>query len=293
MLKFNPDLVDDFYNRRIVLFIGSGVSANVKFSDGFKFLDWPAFLKNACSYLEVGDCEIIEKIINKGDYLIACELLQKKMDERWGDLLLEYFGRVPEESHLHDALKRLNQRIIVTTNFDKVIEKFWNDGRYNGGRSFRVVKNIDRNSFRFLRNNEPVIIKLHGCIDESKSIIFSKSGYIRGAFANIYYSRLMENFLLNYTILFVGFSMNDPAIVSLMELYKHSYDDVRPHWIIHPNNIGGETIDINDNLRRLKTITYDPVNNHEKLAHLINDIADEVDAKRREKEADILLEKMA
>ncbi|MDH8045799.1 SIR2 family protein, partial [Klebsiella pneumoniae] len=67
------------------------------------------------------------------------------------------------------------------------------------------------------------IIKIHGSIDDVSNIVFSRSQYIRLAFGNENYSLFLDSLLLNYTFLFVGFSMDDPAITSLMELYAYRY----------------------------------------------------------------------
>ncbi|WP_227646137.1 SIR2 family protein, partial [Klebsiella pneumoniae] len=87
-------------------------------------------------------------------------------------------------------------------------------------------------------------------------MVFSRSQYIRLAFGNENYSLFLDSLLLNYTFLFVGFSMDDPAITSLMELYAYRYPRSRPHYIITSSNIPQNIREIHRRLRKLIVIPY-------------------------------------
>lgn len=76
--------------------------------------------------------------------------------------------------------------------------------------------------------------------------------------------------------------MDDPAIMSLMEMYSLRYPIARPHYIFVPRPIPQNIIEINKRLRKLVFIDYDPADNHAALPGLINKIAAASDARRRE-----------
>ncbi|XBW56795.1 SIR2 family protein [Dickeya fangzhongdai] len=102
---------------------------------------------------------------------------------------------------------------------------------------------------------------------------------MRLAFGNENHSLFLDSLLLNYTFLFVGFSMDDPAITSLMELYAYKYPKSRPHYIITSNKIPQNIRDIHRTLRKLIVIPYDQKNNHEELPKLIETMVGKVDLK--------------
>jgi hypothetical protein len=126
------------------------------------------------------------------------------------------------------------------------------------------------------------LIKLHGTIDDVRTLIFSRSEYIRMAFGSAIYSTFLETMLLNYTFLFIGFSMDDPAISSLMEMYALRYPRARPHYIFSPEGLAQNIIEINKRMRKLVAITYDGSNNHSELPKLIVDLANLLKPKRKE-----------
>lgn len=287
---FNSDLVRDLAEDKVVLFLGAGVSASSLIDGAPAFKGWPDFLKEAAkSRSEQLRSQVVELISSK-DYLLACQLLQDDYEEQWQDLITAEYGKAAEPSALHRSLMTLKQRLILTTNFDKLIESAWSQYMSAGSRSFKVISTIDEGVFRVLKDYEtPYLIKIHGSVDNTASLVFSRSEYIRLAFGNVRYSSFLDALLLNYTVLFVGFSMDDPAISSLMEMYTLNYPGARPHYIITPEGGQRNIGDINKKLRKLSMLTYDPVDRHAKLPDLIDQLAIAAADKRR----DIIAAKLA
>lgn len=270
---FNPDLLTDLAHRRVVLFLGAGVSASAVTATGGRIADWGAFLSKCANDVPEKLKLQVKKLLGENDYLLACELLQGHFAEQWAQLVSAEFGQKANPSPLHHALLGLRQRIILTTNFDKIIENAWGNST-DGVTHFPVtISSIDNNIFRPLKDHERnYIIKIHGSVDNPNSLIFSRSEYIRMAFGNSNYNNFIESLLLNYTFLFVGFSMNDPAIVSLMEMYALKYPDSRPHYIFSGDKIDDNVISMYKRLRKLVLIEYDPVDNHSVLPVIISDL---------------------
>src|SRR5262249_44953737 len=148
-----------------------------------------------------------------------------------------------------------DQRIIVTTNFDKLLEMSWQSKIGFATHFPQVITSIDPNIFNLLKDHGgKYLIKLHGTIDDVRTLIFSRSEYIRMAFGSSVYSTFLETLLLNYTFLFIGFSMEDPAISSLMEMYALRYPRARPHYIVSATGLEKNIIEINKRLRKLIAI---------------------------------------
>ena len=278
--KFNADLLDDVVKRKVVLFVGAGASMWAKPRGGGSFKSWSEFLNLACSKVSVSKTRrLIASCIEKGDYLIASELLKNELSEKWYPILSAEFQQAADISRLHRALIALDQRIIVTTNFDKLIETAW--AEVTQGRYPNVIHKVDQKAFRLFRDDDPYLIKLHGSIDDPETIVFDKTSYQRAAFANQFYRELIGTLLLTHTFIFVGFSMDDPAISLVVESHAYRYSDTRPHYIF-TSGIPNRPIDeLSKSLRRLFVLRYSEKNHHEALAEALEALGHEARERRR------------
>lgn len=293
MAIYNDDLISDLAQQKVVLFLGAGVSSSVNLEMKNRFKGWPSFLEGAAEDRCVALKRQIKNLLKSKDYLLACELLQADYGESWERKVTEEYGRAAQPSSLHNSLISLRQRIILTTNFDKLIESAWSSSLVDGERHFKVISKVDNDIFKVLKEHDSsYIIKIHGSIDDVSNIVFSRSQYIRLAFGNENYSSFLDSLLLNYTFLFVGFSMDDPAITSLMELYAYRYPKSRPHYIFTENTIPENIKSIHRRLRKLIVIPYSAKNNHAELPILINDMAKKADIKTKENIAALLAKAM-
>lgn len=277
---FNSDLLDDLARSKVVLFIGAGASKAAKPRGGGVFKDWAEFLTGACA--QIGEPEkekqILSRIQNK-DYLIASELLKLHLGEQWTRLLSAEFQQAAATPRLHKALIELGQRVIVTTNFDKLIETAWSD--CSPQRYPNVVSTVDHKVFRLFRNDDPYIIKLHGTIDQPEAIVFDKSSYQKEAFANQFYRDLIGTLLLTHTFIFIGFSMDDPAISSVIESHAYRFFDSRPHYIFTPGAPDAAVDELSKTLRKLFVIRYSPAKGHVELVQAIEALVRAVAERRR------------
>lgn len=289
MAIYNEDLINDLAQQKVVLFLGAGVSSSVNLDAKSRFKGWPLFLDDAAADRSASLKKQIKNLLKSKDYLLACELLQADYGESWERKVTEEYGRAAQPSTLHKALISLRQRIILTTNFDKLIESAWSASLIDGERHFKVISKVDNDIFKVLKEHDSsYIIKIHGSIDDVSNIVFSRSQYIRLAFGNENYSSFLDSLLLNYTFLFVGFSMDDPAITSLMELYAYRYPKSRPHYIITANTIPDNIKEIHRRLRKLIVIPYNQKDNHAELPSLIKDMAEKAEIKTKENIAALL-----
>jgi hypothetical protein len=146
-----------------------------------------------------------------------------------------------------------------------------------------VISTVDNKVFRCLKDHSRrYIIKIHGSVDDTGSLVFSRSAYIKYAFGNLQYFGFLESLLLNYTVLFVGFSMNDPAIISLMEMYALRYPSARPHYIFAGAAVESNILEISKKLRKLVYIEYDPRDNHAELVEQVGKLGLAAHDRRKE-----------
>lgn len=267
---FNTDLVSDIALRKVVVFVGAGASKWAKPHSGNSFKDWESFLKHAAQSTPRRIQRIIVERLKAKDYLIASEILKTHLEDRWVKILEEEFQQAAEASRLHRAIISLGQRIVVTTNFDKLIETAWNEAKIT--HYPKVITKIDQQVFKLFRDNESYLIKIHGSIDEPGSIVFDKTSFQKGAFSNRFYQDLIQTLLLTHTFLFIGFSMDDPAVSLLVESHAHRYSDTRPHYAFVSGKPQSEIDSISKSIRRLFVLRYPPNNGHAALADQIEEL---------------------
>jgi len=184
-------------------------------------------------------------------------------------------------SELHKAILSLKQRIIITTNFDKYLETSMAsmpDTEIHP----TVISELEPDLFRLFRDDRSYIIKLHGTVASPDKLIFAKSDYHDKAYGSWVYREFLDVMLLTHTVVFIGFSMDDPAVALLVEMYANKYKKCRPHYIF----VGGEVVDrmkdISKRLRKLFIIDYDEKENHAELLTMIQNLVTKTDERRRE-----------
>ena len=281
---FNRDLVNDVARGRVVVFVGSGVSASAKTRGGKSIRSWEAFLKHAASHVEaVSDRSLINELISGKDYLMACEILKESLaSQAWADLIYEEFSQVGEPSDLHKAIVSLDQRIILTTNFDKLLENTWPQTSGLSTHYPQVVSNISSDIFKIYKEDKKVIVKLHGTIDDPEGMVFAKADYVKKAFSSWVYNQFVESLLVTHTFIFIGFSMADPALSLLVENYAQKYPTARPHYIFQGGKGEPRLAEVAKRLRKLYIINYDDTNHHAALAPLVEELARQGRERRKE-----------
>lgn len=285
MTAFNADLVDDIAARRVVVFAGSGVSASAQTRAGARMKDWPGFLRFAATELTTGSTlDLANRLIDERDYLMACEVIKEGLEDlgRWRDLLYAEFSMIGDPSELHKSIVGLNQRVIITTNFDKLIENTWSALNAKAHHYPVVASEVKPELFRLFRDDKDYIVKLHGSIDNPDNIIFARTDYSKLAFSNWIYGEFINAILMSYTVLFVGFSMSDPAISQLIEVYAQKFPSLRPHYILQASGSNPGMAEISKTLRKLYVLEYENASgDHAQLPTLLNNLAREGSAKRK------------
>jgi hypothetical protein len=109
-----------------------------------------------------------------------------------------------------------------------MLENAWRDNDTTSTHYPKVLNSATPAAFNMLRDDSKYIIKLHGDIDNISEMIFTKTEYIKGAFENNIYSEFLSVLFLTHTFLFIGFSMNDPAISQLWALHLTGVDPLSP-----------------------------------------------------------------
>ncbi len=247
-------LIRQLHSRQVVPFIGSGVSLAVQRRVS---PTWNELLAKLAKRLDDEKKAKSAKIVQ---LFVEMEQLNKAADVALDELGLAHFREtmqaafppelpVDADLALPNALWSLRPKLIVTTNYDRVL--FWSNS------ASKVATNSQRANLADLfptsePEPRPFVWHLHGHIDDPDSLILAPKQYeplYRHAADDkhpLAAARLqLRNLLTNHPLLFVGFGLEDEyvmdALASVLKMFdgqlrpsyallKHGDDRARELW---------------------------------------------------------------
>ena len=127
MIRWPVELIDDIAKRNSVLYLGSGISAASKNDSGKSPATWRKFLEDILDARQekLKTChDTIKQLLDRGNYLTACEIIVRHLGERdFGELAADEFRRPGyRPNELHKIIFSLDSRLVITPNIDKIYE---------------------------------------------------------------------------------------------------------------------------------------------------------------------------
>ena len=211
-------------NDELVLFIGAGLSWDLKNTEGKTLGGWKEMVSSILSFLK--DKEYItaeeQQSYDKLEPIGALKKLEEKGISRReiGDFLKHYFTlEKSKKLPIHKKAFRLSTKII-TTNYDRAFEIAFPELQ-----EIKAYKTKDY-ELNKLKKDPIFLFKLHGCIEHIDSMVLFPSDYDklykstgREAEHALY---ALRNLIFNKTFLFIGTGMGDPQITSFFEEIKRT-----------------------------------------------------------------------
>ena len=228
-----PDnLVEELAYRRCLIFLGSGISATAKNDDGESPDTWGAFLDNVKSKMKNpsgDDKKFVEDMLKKQNYLLALQAIADLCDsgEYSNYLKSQYLRGKYKPSKVHELIKDLDSKIVVTTNFDKLYEGLCHEPEY-----ITFDYTDTRSIIGSIKAPENIIIKAHGSIDDTEKLIFTAKQYYQAQEKYPEFYHLMTALFLTHTVVFFGYSLNDPDIKLLLQFLHNTANSSCPHYMI-------------------------------------------------------------
>ena len=251
----------------LVLFIGAGLSWNLKNTENEPLEGWDKMVKSILSHLqEKGYITDEEKQScdkpNPIDTLL--ELENRRIGRREVGEFVKHYFTLKEENDLsfHQKLFGLSTKII-TTNYDRAFEK-----SVPKLQEIKAYKTKDYELNR-LKKDSVFLFKLHGCIEHIDSMVLFPSDYDK-----LYKSEgreaehtlhALRNLIFNKTFLFIGTGLGDPQINGIFKEIKRTQGIYnQEHYII--------TLDsLDDSLNFLTSIQ---VASHEEIPKVIEQLVE-------------------
>jgi len=214
MINIPPGLKEAIEADDLVLFIGAGLSWNLKNTDNESLEGWDKMVKSITSYLKEKGY-ITDELKLSYDALEPIKALEKLETEginrrQVGEFVKHYFTLGKENDFsFHKKLFSLSTKII-TTNYDRAFEKATPELQ-----EIKAYKTKDYELNR-LKKDPIFLFKLHGCIEHLDSMVLFPSDYDklyksegREAEHALY---ALRNLIFNKTFLFIGTGLGDPQI---------------------------------------------------------------------------------
>lgn len=219
------EIISDFKDSKCVLFIGSGVSRGLSDEEGLPTSS--ELTKLLCNTLLCRDIKnedtlssIAQEVVwkyNKSRYELQ-QLLKKVYDKN---------SLNPLRAHLAISSLNLDNVIIITTNYDRLIEKAF------------IQKNKDLNVIiddgdlieRGLGKNP--LIKIHGCISKPSSCVITETDYYDWLTKQSELKNYVRSLFLLKKIIFIGFSLSDINFrILLSELVAKLGKNAKPSYCV-------------------------------------------------------------
>jgi hypothetical protein len=165
-------------------------------------------------------------------------------------------------------IKKLNPQAIITTNYDTLLEEL-----------FPKYSTIVGQKVIFAKKSTDIghILKIHGSVDECSSIIIEKQDYDNFYTNQIYLIAKLFTYFMEHPIIFIGYSLNDENIKSILYNVKKILNpDAEPlipnMWFIdwsresiNPDSILPREIPISVGNGESVRLNYIKLNTYEKL----------------------------
>lgn len=236
MQTLPESLVTEMAEHRCVIVVGSGVSANSTPTSGdAKLPTWKDFLSQSANLLQNNDDKHTAlELIRSRAYLDAAQVIQDALPSSdFSHFIHKIFVQpVYTASRIHQIIHELDAKIIITTNYDDIYERYCLS--VSDGQGYKVAKYYETHAINDIRSRFRVILKAHGCIVDPSKIILSRSSYFKAKRQYQTFYSILDAIFLTHTLLFVGCGLNDPDIQLVLENANLSAPSDHPHYSIQP-----------------------------------------------------------
>lgn len=233
MVPYIEDLKDAIRQKKVILFVGAGVSKNIGLPLFSELIDEvakrsgyePEIFKTLSNYQSLVEYYYLKRK-GLGD-------LRSFMDVRWHN----QSNSILDSTTIYRDLVELGFPIIYTTNYDRWIEKAFEYYKKD------YVKIVGVKDFIEIQDGLTQIVKFHGDFSDDESIVLTESSYFKRLEFTSPLDIKLRSDMLGMTILYIGYSLEDINMRFL--LYKLSkiwekHRDIRPSsyiFLTKPNEI--------------------------------------------------------
>jgi hypothetical protein len=230
-------LVERIAANQWVLFLGSGVAASCLNAAGASPPAWADLLRQLCQLIRDNDLRAVgEGLISAGRYLYAADHIRFVLDNENNlntyltTLRLAVAGPAHDPyrpSSLYDVLLSLDPSVVFTTNYDKLFETA-------SANAYSTHQFDSATLGSHVRRGDAVLVKLHGSTDSIDEVVLTRTDYSRVIDHGRRVLDIFRALCLTSTILFVGYSLDDPDIQLVLQATGRQSLDPEAHFMLAP-----------------------------------------------------------
>ncbi|AXN52193.1 hypothetical protein MMRN_51880 [Mycobacterium marinum] len=280
-ITWSQSLLTEIAERRCVVVLGAGASASSANASGSRPDNWESFLKKGLQRVDSeDDRKAAEEQLAKGAFLDAAQILVDSLDSAdFGMFLrreLEDPGYQPSE--LHKLVLRIDPKIVITTNYDRIYESLVSVGPAAAG--YNVCRYYEDHLVNDLRSNRRLIIKAHGCVSNPQKIVLTRMQYFAARRDYPQFFAALDAIFLTNTLLFVGSGFNgDPDIELLLQNVNISAPSQHTHFAIVEAGRHTSVRRAIEETHNIRFLEY-PTGQHQEVIDALQRLADDVDSYR-------------
>jgi hypothetical protein len=281
-VRWPSTLIERIAADRWVLFIGSGVSASCQNGAGARPPTWDELLLRLSAQISNGSQRKVgEELVAGRDLLSAADHIRYTLAREGNLAAYQQAMRAAVEgpaadrfapSPLLDALLNLEPKIVFSTNYDKLF-----DLASKGG--FRLHPVTSTTVGDDLRLGEPVFVRLHGSTDAMNEVILTRSDYAQITKKGRDVFDALRGLSLTSTILFIGYSLEDPDIQLLLQEIGRPGTTPEAHFMLAPEPPSASRIEVFKESFGVSVLTY-PAGQHSQVYPAIVELGDLVLGRR-------------
>ena len=287
MTNWPQSLVIELAARRCVIFLGSGASRSAikRTANGDKNPPhWKGFLeilRDGANRGGADDIRVANELLDGEKYLDCAEVLRTTCihDADYNRLLAQTFeGYRPTEIHSH--IERIDQKIVVSTNYDSLYEDKCRQG--DGADGYVVLNYYDDGLLARLRSPKRLIVKAHGSVARPEATVLTRSDYFSAREKYTGFYRILESLFLTHTLLFIGYSLSDPDIQLLLENASITAPSAHPHYALMAQGVHPAIRAAFSKTYNVQILEFDPANDYAEFGASLDALAGLVLEQREE-----------
>ncbi|WP_081665251.1 SIR2 family protein [Mycobacterium sp. UM_CSW] len=280
-IPWSQSLLTEIAERRCVLVLGSGASASSVNVNGVRPPGWVDFLQRGIDRIDNGDDRsAAEEQLQQRAFLDAAQILVDALGSADFGLFLRQELEDPgfQPSELHQLVLRIDPKIVITTNYDRIYESLATQGAAAAG--YNVCRYYEGHLVNDLRSTRRLIVKAHGCVSDPQKVVLTRRQYFTARRDYPQFFAALDAIFLTSTLLFIGSGFNgDPDIELLLQNVNISAPSQHTHFAIVE---AGRHLSVRraiEETHNIKFLEY-PAGQHGEVVAALRDLADSVDSYR-------------
>lgn len=220
MTNIPSELKKAIITNNLVIFAGAGLSAR------FNLPSWNKLVEDVIKEIDKKEFNVFLPVLEMKS-MDSIDVLEKLKSEhtKIKGYIKDKFKIKSGDFTLHKKLLDLSGQII-TTNYDNAFESASNNS---------ITPSVYTSSFNISqinKNGEQYIFKIHGSYTEPDNCILFKEDYDKLYLTESAAKEKLKSIFAEKTILFLGFSFNDPDINLIFERLDEAFGNNNKHFVL-------------------------------------------------------------